>query len=178
MNKPDLPTDKKIEMIRLSAEINNLKAVRLLDKSMSKTSSWRRESLSSLVVILGLSAALFIQPYKPVAANIQPLPAVIKQGPVDLNPAQLEQIIKAVKPITEIRYLPAPIKPVKTIAKHRIVKAKPKKTKQNITAKSEPFIPEIDRTCPAGYARIQPQICFNNKEKMMIFLPKPKPTRS
>jgi hypothetical protein len=175
MNKPDLPTDKQLEMIRLSAEINNLKAVRLLDKSMSKTSSWRRASLSSLVVILGLSAALLIQPYKPVAANIQPLPAVIKQGPVDLNPAQLEQIIKAVKPVTEIRYLPAP---KKAIAKHKVVKAKTKKAKPSIAVKSEPFIPEIDRTCPAGYARVQPHICFNNKEKMMIYLPKPKPTRS
>jgi hypothetical protein len=174
MDKPELPTDKQLEMIKMSAEITNLKAVRMLDKSMGKASSWRRASLSSLVVIFGLSAALLIQPYKPVAANIQPLPAQIKQVPVDLNPAQLAQIIEAVKakPVIETRFVNVVKKPIKV--KKAVFKAKKphKKHVKPITSavQEKKFIPEIDRVCPEHYELRQPGVCFSPSLKKIIFL--------
>jgi hypothetical protein len=174
MDKPNLPLDKELEMVKLSADISYLKAVRLLEKSVNSRSKWRFFSLSSVVIFSGIAAALYINPYKPVAANIPSLPAQIKQVPVDLNPAQLAQIIEAVKakPVIETRFVNVVKKPIKV--KQAVFKAKKlhkKHVKPIISAVQEKkFIPEIDRVCPEHYELRQPGVCFSPSLKKIIFL--------
>ena len=168
MNKPSLPVDKQLEMFKLSSEINHLKTVRLIEKSINAKSRWRFFSLSTVVIFSGITAVLVINPYKPVEANIPPLPAQVIQKPIDINPAQLSQIIDAVKAsrVTETRFVNIPANPVKTKAKHTKVK---KQVKQKAFI-AQKFIPEIDRACPENYELRQPGVCYSSTLKKIIFL--------
>jgi hypothetical protein len=144
---------------------------------------WQRENdtYRTPLKLLGFTLVACLGTLIYVLAD-KPLPAPIKipdhytattntTAIVSLDQSQVDQLLKALKPTVVERIVEKPV--IRTVYVQKPAKQPKKWHKRPLLGKPaqpEPFVPPIQKNCPAGYEERQPGACFNSKLKRVIFL--------